>query len=76
MHRSVYSLSHQNLGVAFFQFARSLFKIFYQNFSQIIFSSSPNMSENLEDFFCVLSKLDHLACDKFLKLQLPLTPLT
>ena len=60
-----YSLFHQDLGVAFFQFARSLFLIFSQNFSQIIFSPSPNIPENLVDFFCVLAKLDHLACNNF-----------
>ena len=60
-----YSLFHQDLGVAFFQFARSLFKIFYQIFSQIIFSPSPNIPENLVDFFCVSAKLDHLACNNF-----------
>ena len=70
-----YSLFHQNLGVAFFQFARSLFKIFVQIFSQIIFSSSPNIPGNLVEFFCVLAKLDYLACNKFSKLQLSLTPL-
>ena len=71
-----YSLLHQNLGVAFFQFARSLFKIFEQTFSRIIFSSSPYIPENLVEFFRVgllgLAKLDHLACNKFSKLQLSL----
>ena len=70
-----YSLFHQNLGVAFFQFAWSLFKFFQQNFFHIIFSSSPNIPENLVDFFRVLAELDHLACNKFSKLQLSLTPL-
>ena len=64
---------HQDLGVAFFQYAGSLFKIFQHNFSQIIFS--PNIPENKVDFFCVLAKLDHLACNNFLKWQLSLTPL-
>ena len=59
-----YSLFHQILGVAFFQFARSPFQIFNNFFSRIIFSSSPNILENLVNFFCVLSKLDHLACSK------------
>ena len=42
-----YSLFDHILGVAFFQFAQWLFKIFKQNFSRIIFSSSPNIPENL-----------------------------
>ena len=70
-----YSLFHQILGVDFFQFAWSLYEKFTKNFSRIIFSSSPNIPENLVDFFCVLAKLDHLACNKFSKLQLSLTPL-
>ena len=70
-----YSLFQQILRVDFFQFARSLFKKFQQIFSWIIFSSSPNIPENLVDFFCVLAKLDHLACNKLSKLQLSLTPL-
>ena len=41
---SVYSLFHQILGVAFFQFTRSLFKIFQQNFSRIIFIHLPPAS--------------------------------
>ena len=65
-----YSLFHQILGVNFFQFSRSLYKKFNKKFSRIIFSSSPNIPENLVDFFCVLAKLDHLACNKFSKLQL------
>ena len=57
-----YSLFHQILGVAFFQFAGSLFEIFKQNFSRSIFSSSPNIAENFVEFCCVFCKLDHLAC--------------
>ena len=70
-----YSLFHQDLGVAFFQFVRSLFENFKQHFSQIIFSPSPNIPENVVDFVCVLAKLDHLACNNFSKWQLSLTPL-
>ena len=47
------SLFHQILGVAFSEFARSLFKFFHQNFSRIIVLSSPNILENLVDFFCI-----------------------
>ena len=65
-----YSLFHQILGVAFFQFTRSLFENFQQIFSRIIFSSSPSIPENLVDFLRVLSKLDHLACNKFSKSHL------
>ena len=72
---SVYSLVHQILGVAFFQFTRSLFKNFQQNFFRIIFSSSPSIPENLVDFFEVLSKVDHLACNTFSKSHLSLTSL-
>ena len=60
------SLFHQILGVAFFQFAGSLFEIFQQHFSQIIFSSSPNIAENFVEFCCVFCKLDHLACNRIL----------
>ena len=59
-----YSLFHQILGVAFFQFARSLFK---KKYSRISFLSSPNIPETLVDFFCVLAKLDHLTCNTFSK---------
>ena len=45
-----YSLFHQILGVAFFQFARSLFKFFKYIFSRIIFPSSPNIPEKSVQF--------------------------
>ena len=64
-----YSLFRQILG-AFLQFARSLFKFFWQNFYRIIFSSSPNFPENWVEFCFVLRKLDHLTCNTFSKLQL------
>ena len=60
-------LFQQILGVTSFQFARLLFTIFYQNLSLFIFSSSPNIPENLVEFCCVLSKLDHLACNQVSK---------
>ena len=41
---------HLILGVAFFQFARSLFKFFKYIFSRIIFSSSPNIHEKSVQF--------------------------
>ena len=52
-----YSLFHQILGVAFFQFAQSLFKNFEKIFFRIILSSCPSIPENLVDFFSVLAKL-------------------
>ena len=58
---------HQILGVAFLQFARSLFKNFQQNFSRIIFFISPQHPWKFGEFFCVLAKLDHLACNNFFK---------
>ena len=75
IHQSTASERTTLPGVAFFQFTRSLFKKNYQHFSWMIFLPSPNIPGNLKDYFCVLSKLDHLACDKFSKLQLSLTPL-
>ena len=49
--RPTLSLFHQILrvGLAFFQFTRSLLEIF----AQILFSSSPNIAENLVKFCCV-----------------------
>ena len=64
----IYSLFHQILGVALFQFAGSLFEISQQIFSQIIFSSSPNIAENFVKFCCVFCKLDYLACNRILVL--------
>ena len=46
-----YNLFHQILGVAFFQFARSIFEKFLQKFSRSIFSSS---------------ELDQLVCNRIL----------
>ena len=46
-------------GVAFFQFARLLFNIFYEKNSLVIFLSSPIIPENLVQFCCVFCKLDH-----------------
>ena len=43
---SCYSLFHQIPEVDFFQFARSLLKNI-----QVLFSSSPHISDNLVDFF-------------------------
>ena len=37
--------------------------MFEQHFSLIIFASSSNIPENLREMCCVLSKLDHFACD-------------
>ena len=42
-------------------------------FFSIIFSCSPKILENLVQFCCLLAKLDHLACNKFSKLQLSST---
>ena len=44
-----YSLFHQILGVVFFQFSQALFKIFVWKFFWVIFSSSHNIAENLEN---------------------------
>ena len=67
-----YSLFHQILGVAFFQFA-------LKKLSPILFSDHffifPRHHWKVGEFFCVLAKLDHLACNKFSKVQLSLTPL-
>ena len=52
-----YSLFHQDLGVAFFQFARTLFNIFQKKISQIILSPSPNIPENFVDFFLCISEV-------------------
>ena len=60
----IYSLFHQILGVAFFQFSRSLFKIFEQIFSRKFFSSFPDILENLVKFIYVLSISDHMTCNK------------
>ena len=49
-----YSLFHLILGVAFFQFARSLFTIFYQKNSLVIFSFSPNIPEKFVDFLFII----------------------
>ena len=46
--------------------------MFLTKFFHINFSSRPNIPENLVIFFRVLAKLDHLACNKFSKLQLEL----
>ena len=64
-----YSLFHQILGVAFCQFARSLFTFFNDIFlgSFFIFPQHPL---KFGEFFCLLLKFDHLACNKFPKLQL------
>ena len=64
-----HSLFHQILGVAFFQFARSLCKIFQQFFSRIIFSFPPNTPGKLVEFCCVFCELDHWACNRILVSQ-------
>ena len=55
---------HQILGVSFFQFTQALFKIFQQDFFQIIYSPSPNIAEILVEFCCVFCKLNHLAYNR------------
>ena len=64
-----YSLFHQILGVVFFQFTPAIFEIFVWNFSLVIFSSFPNISENFVKFCFVFWKLDHLACNIILVLR-------
>ena len=73
---TIYSLFHQVLGVAFFQFARSLFKTFEQNFYRIIFSYLPNFPGKIVDFCCVLWKLDYLACNIVFKITALFSPLS
>ena len=67
-----YCLFHQILGVAFFQFARSLFKIFEQQFvwDHFFISPPPTPLKNLVELGCVFWKLGDLACIYFSKLQL------
>ena len=44
-------------------------------FHSLTLTQSLTSADSEVDFFRVLSKLDHLACNQFLKLQLSLTPL-
>ena len=54
---------------AFLKFVRLLFKIVVGIFSQIIFSSSANITENLAEFCCVFLKVDHFTCNEISKCQ-------